>query len=89
MKVECDNRLIASTSYTQFLGIAVENVLYWESHIDQLLPKLSAAWYAIRVLKPFVTKETFLMDYCDYFHSIMNYGIIFWGNSPYNINILM
>jgi len=27
------------------------------------------------------------MVYCFYFHSIMNYGLIFWGNSSHNIEI--
>jgi hypothetical protein len=27
------------------------------------------------------------MVYCAYFHSIVRYGIIFWGNSSYAINV--
>jgi hypothetical protein len=27
--------------------------------------------------------------YCAYFHSSMNYDIIFWGNFPYSVNIFM
>ena len=29
MKFEYDNRFIANTSYTKFLGITIENTLYW------------------------------------------------------------
>jgi hypothetical protein len=87
MKFEHDNRLIANMSYNYFLGITIENMLHWISHMDQLLPKLCAACYAVRVLKPFMTQETLAMVYYAYFHSIMNNGIIFWGNSPHSINI--
>jgi hypothetical protein len=62
-------------------------MLYWKSHVDQLLTKLSAVWYAIRVLKPFMTTETLVIVYNGYFRLIMNYGIIFWDNSPYSMNI--
>jgi len=62
-------------------------MLYWKSHRDQLLPKFSAACYASRVLKPFMTQEILVMVYYVYFHPIMNYAIIFWGSSPYSINI--
>jgi hypothetical protein len=27
------------------------------------------------------------MVYCAYYHLSMNYDVIFWGNSPYSINI--
>ena len=47
MKVEFDSRLISATSYTKFLGITIENTLWWKRQIDQLLCKLSAAFYAV------------------------------------------
>jgi hypothetical protein len=87
MKFEYDNRIIASISCAKFLGITIENMLYWKSHRDQLLPKVIAACNAIRFLKPFMTQEILVMVYCAYFHSSMNYDFIFWGNSPYSMNI--
>jgi hypothetical protein len=87
IKVEYDNRFIANTYFTRFLGLTIDNMLYWISHIDQLLPKLSTACYAIRVIKHLMSQETLVMIYYAHFHSIMNYGIIFWCNSSYSINI--
>lgn len=75
-------------SNIKFLGVTIENTLYWKTQIDQLLSQLSAACYAIRVLKPFMTQKTLLVVYYTYFHSIMDYGIISGGNSPYSINIV-
>jgi len=89
MKDEYDNRLIANMSYTIFLGITIENLLHRESHMDQLFPKLCAAYYAVSVLKLCMTQETLAMVYYayTYFHLIMNNDIIFWGDSPYSINV--
>jgi hypothetical protein len=70
MKDEYNNRLICTTPYTSFLGITIENMLHWKSHMDQLFPKLRAACYAVRVLKPFVTQEILTMVYYAYFHLI-------------------
>ena len=86
-KDEYDNSLIANTSYTNFLGITIEKMLRWKSHMDQIFPKLCRACYAVRVLKPFITQETLVMVYYAYFHLNMNNGIIFWGDSPYSTNI--
>jgi hypothetical protein len=87
INIAYDNKKISNSSHIKFLGINIVNTLYWKSHIDQLLPKLSSACYAFRTIKPYVNQETLLMVYYAYFHSIMYYGIIFWGNSSYTINI--
>jgi hypothetical protein len=42
---------------------------------------LSAACYALRPFKPYMSQEVLKMVYYAYFHSDMSYGIIFWGNS--------
>ena len=45
--------------------------------------KLSQACYTVRVVKLFLSQDTLKMIYYAYFHTIMTYGIIFWGNSSY------
>jgi hypothetical protein len=87
INIQYDNEKISNSSHIKFLGINIVNTLSWKNHIDQLLPKLSCACYAVRAIKPYVNQETLLMVYYAYSHSIMNYSIIFWGNSSYNINI--
>jgi hypothetical protein len=44
---------------------------------------------ATRAMKPFINQETLLMVYYAYFHSIIRYGIIFWGNSSYAIDVFI
>jgi len=41
---------------------------------------MNKACYAIRLLKPFLTMNTLRMIYFSYAHSVLSYGIIFWGN---------
>ena len=36
----------------------------------------------MRSIKPYVATNTLKMIYYSYFHSIMIYGLLFWGNSP-------
>jgi hypothetical protein len=48
--------------------------------IDTVVLELSSACYAIRTVKPLLSQESLKMVYCSYFHSIMTYGLEFWGN---------
>jgi len=50
--------------------------------------KLNKAWIAIRATKIVLTWKSWKMVYYSYFHSVMYYGIIFWGTSTYSNNIL-
>jgi hypothetical protein len=41
----------------------------------------------MRVIQPIMPIETLKIVYCSYFHSLLTYGIIFWGNSPFSMHI--
>jgi hypothetical protein len=45
------------------------------------MPRLNKACYAIRSIKPFMSLKVLRSTYFSYAHSIMSYGLIFWGNS--------
>ena len=49
--------------------------------------RLSKACYAIRSIKPFMSLDVLRITYFSYAHSIISYGIIFWGNSSYSEDI--
>ena len=74
------NGYIPNISEIKFLGLHINNILSWSLHIEKILPKLSSACYAMRSVKPYVSQQMLKIIYYSYFHSIMSYGIIFWGH---------
>jgi hypothetical protein len=79
--------LISEAYDTKFLGIYADSTLSWKNHVEQITHKLSAASYATRSVKPFMSQKTLKMVYYAYFHSIMSHGLILWGNSLHSANI--
>ena len=79
MDIEYDNKSISAITYTRFLGLTVNCLLTWTDHIDLLAKKLSSTCYLIQNVKPFLSISALKMIYHSIFHSIMSYGIIFWG----------
>ena len=79
-----ENKQISTIHSTKFLGLMIDNKLSWHCHIDQMIPKLNKASYLIRALKPLLSFESLKMVYFSLFHSVIAYGIIFWGGSNYN-----
>jgi len=65
----------------KFLGIQIDNHLNWKNHIDQIIPKLSAARYMVRQIYYICNNDILRSIYFAYFHSIASYGIIWGGNS--------
>jgi hypothetical protein len=78
---------INNTCRTNFLGLSLDSTLSWKTHIDHLSPKLNSACYVIRSLKSVISTKNLTTIYFSYVHSIIAYGIIFWGNSPYSNDI--
>jgi IS1 family transposase len=52
-----------------------------------VIPKLSGARYAVRSMFHVSNINTLKSIYFAYFHSIIQYGIIFWGHSSNSRNI--
>jgi hypothetical protein len=69
------------TGYTlirvALLGLILDNTLSWKKDIEQIVGKMFSA---LRNIKSVVSQDT-LKKYI--LHSLLSYGIIFWGNSPY------
>ena len=78
------NNQVTSSKNTKFLGLTIEETLSWKGHIDQIMTSLSSACYALRIVTPLMAEDTLKMIYYAYVHSILTYGIIFWGNSPHS-----
>ena len=78
------NKTIANICNTKFLGLTLDNTLSWKTHIDTIIPKVHSASFVMRAVKSFLSQDSLMMVYYSYFHSIMTYGLIFWGNSHYS-----
>jgi len=72
---------------TKFLRITIDHSISWKEQISELTSKLNKACYAIRAIKPLLSLHVLQKIYFAYFHSVMTYGIIFWGNSHLSSNI--
>ena len=87
ISISYNNTSIFNTSNTKFLGLVTANSLSWKDHIIQIIPKLSKACYVLRSIRLFMCQDALKAVHHSYFHSLISYGIIFWGNSSYSPHI--
>jgi hypothetical protein len=81
IQIKGPGEIISNATNMKFLGLWLDNTLSWKAHITELMMKLTKACYAIRAVKPIMSQGTLRNIYFSYFHSLMSYGYIFWGNS--------
>ena len=77
-----------NTRNTNFQGLTLDSTLSCKTHTDQLSSKLNSACYVLISLKSVISTKNLRTIYFSYVHSIIAYGIIFWGNSSYGSNII-
>ena len=87
MKIGQNNKLIPNTLRTKYLGLTIDSTLSWRIHIDHLTTKLSTACNVTRSVKPNVSHNSLLLIYFSLFHTVLSYGITFWGNSYHSTRI--
>jgi hypothetical protein len=86
-KLAVDIHISYKANLLNHLGLTLDGTLSWKTHIDQLSPKLNSACYIIKSLRSVISTKNLRIIYFSYVHSIITYGIIFWGNSSYSNNV--
>ena len=81
MPITFAEHLPVETNATNILGLHLDSQLSWKSHINYLLHKLSSVFYIMRRLSHLLNIQTLRTVYFAHFHSLVNYRIIFWGNT--------
>lgn len=65
----------------EFLGIYIDNILNWKTHIRELTSILSPLTYLLRRLTLISPSSVVKSAYYGLFQSRISYGLMFWGNS--------
>jgi hypothetical protein len=79
--MDCEHNYIENSQSTKFLGLILNKTLSWQLHIDKICAELKSGCYILRTLKPTLSVSNLKTIYFSFIHSIITYGIIFWGNS--------
>jgi len=87
LKLNFEGNYVKNSPQTKFLGLTIDDTLSWKTHIDHIMSKLNTACFAVRMLQPIMSSETLGMVNFVYVHSILSFGIIFWGNQPHSEKI--
>jgi hypothetical protein len=58
-------------------------------HIDLVINKLTAVCFMIRSVRPYMVDSSMMKIYYSLFHSILSYGIVFWGQATNTKKLFM
>jgi hypothetical protein len=58
IQIKYEGKQISVVNEAKFLGLFINNHLFWKTHIECIKFKLSSACYAMRSVKPYVTLNT-------------------------------
>jgi len=82
-----ENNYVTKVNNLKFLGLNINDILTWNFHIETILPKLSSACFAMRSIKPLISQQMLKAIHNSQFHSIILYGLMFWGNSAHSARV--
>jgi hypothetical protein len=88
-QITYDQINLTNVTDTKFLGLIIDDTLTWKQHIDYVINKISRACNALRNIKYFIPPDTLKLIYFAHIHSILSYGIIFWGGSSCANNVFI
>ncbi|KAL1448040.1 hypothetical protein WDU94_013976 [Cyamophila willieti] len=87
--VTSSNLTVSPSQEIKFLGVVLDDKLKWKSHCEALKSRLSSAIFAIHSIRKSVDSRPALLSYFAYFHSLLSFGIVYWGFSSYASSIFL
>jgi hypothetical protein len=89
IQTDYDQKSMTNATEVRFLGLILDDTLSWKRHIGQLMGKLCSTCYALWNIKSVVSQDTLRIVYFAHIHSLLSYGIIFWGSFSYAKKVFM
>ena len=83
-QIKYDQECITIATEIKFLGLTIDDTLSWKQHTEQVLNKMCTACYALRNIKHIVPIDMLRVINFAHIHSVISYGMIFWGSSYAN-----
>jgi hypothetical protein len=87
LRIKYNNKNLHEANNVKFLGMILDNAISWKNHTESLKGKLNKSSYIIRKSKQFLSITALKMVYYAFFHSMITYGLIFWGNSTSSVHV--
>lgn len=79
--VRLGTKSIKQVGSSKFLGIILDETISWVPHVNELCGKLGSICFLLRRLHYLCDLPALKMVYFAHFHSLISYGVMFWGNS--------
>ena len=76
-----DNVNITRVTETKFLGVIVDQKLYWNGHINYIALKISKSLFILRKLRRCLTKKCLLTLYYSIIFPHLHYCVATWGGA--------
>ena len=77
------------TKSIKYFRITIESSLTCNKHIDCINSNLNSLGYVLRSHRSVLALKIIKQVYFSYVQSVINYGIIFWGNSSYSRTVFI
>ena len=68
--------------------LTIDTNVNWKHQINEVITKLNKARYAITSIKPFLSLDVLWSAEVSFAHSIILYGVVFWGKSSHSEEII-
>lgn len=81
MSVRVGDSSVVPSGAVRFLGLDLDPQLKWSNHLTALTNRLSSETFRLRTLAAVCSGSVLLSVYHGCFHSVMSYGIEFWGSA--------